>query len=161
MRKRGSRRIVAATMVAIGALAIAAWIGWRKSTNAKPDWNRITSLLPSSLANLPSSLQTPPSASADAAAPGNDAGVIVRRQAAPLSNAQLGAPLVHGKFVSACGAPDNMKVVVHLDVKKGRATKVTVKTLPPDPTVGSCVERAVRDLQWDISPQVGHVTVTY
>lgn len=166
MRKRGSGRIVAATVVAIGALAIAAWVWWRKSTSAKADWSRITSLLPSSLANLPSELQTLPSASADAAAATSavDAGIaggIVRRQATPLSNAQLGGPLVHGKFVSACGAPDDMKVVVHLDVKKGHATKVTVKTQPPNPTVASCIERAVRDLQWDISPQVGHVTVTY
>jgi hypothetical protein len=161
MRKRGSGRIVAATIVAIGALAIAAWVGWRKSTNAAADWSRITTLLPSSLANLPSSLQSPPSAPADAAGPAPDAGVIVHRQAAPLSKAQLGAPLVHGKFLSTCGAPDDMKVVVHLDVKMGHATKVTVKTQPPNPTVASCVERAVRDLEWDMSPQVGHVTVTY
>lgn len=152
---------MAATVIVIAGLAIAAWAWKRKVTSAKPDWSRITSLLPSSLANLPSALQAPPSSSVDAAAPREDAGVVIHRQAAPLSNAQLGAPLVHGKFVSACGAPDDMKVVVRLDVKKGRASKVAVKTQPPNSAVATCVEHAIRGLQWDISPQVGHVTVTY
>jgi hypothetical protein len=91
----------------------------------------------------------------------SDAGVPVHRQATPLSNTQLGAPLVHGAFVTACGAPDNMKVVVTLAVRMGHAVDVTVKTRPPDPVVVSCVEHATRDLQWDISPKTGRVTVTY
>jgi len=161
MRRRGSGRIVAASavVVVLAALAVAAWVWRRRAGSATPDWGPITSLLPSSLANLPSSLQPAPPPSADAGA--KDAGVIVHRQAAPLSSAQLGAPLVHGKFVSACGAPDDMKVVVHLDVKKGRASKIAVKTEPASSAVASCIERAIRDLQWDVSPQVGHVTVTY
>jgi len=161
MRRRGSGRIVAATavVVVVAGLAVGAWAWRRRNGAAKPDWGRITSLLPSSLANLPSSPQ--PAPAPDAAAPANDAGVAVHRQTAPLSSAQLGAPLVHGRFVSACGAPDDMKVVVHLDVKKGRASKIAVKTQPASAAVASCIESAIRDLQWDVSPQVGHVTVTY
>jgi hypothetical protein len=96
----------------------------------------------------------------DAAAASADSGAQ-RRQTAALSSAQLGAPLVHGSFVTSCGAPDTMKVVVKADVKMGRAVAVDVKTDPPDPTIAACIERAARDLKWDISPKTGHVTVTY
>jgi hypothetical protein len=54
-----------------------------------------------------------------------------------------------------------MKVVVTLAVKMGHASDVSVKTSPPNPVVEGCVERAVKDLRWDISPNAGHVTVTY
>lgn len=82
-------------------------------------------------------------------------------QAGPLSSAQLGAPLVHGTFVSACGAPATMKVKAKVTVKMGRATAVTVKTDPPDPTIAACVEKAIRDLTWDRSVRSGTVTVSY
>jgi hypothetical protein len=117
---------------------------------------------------LASSLSTwlPPSARpqpplADAGPANGDAAAPPHRQTAPLSSAQLGAPLVHGAFVSACGAPDAMKVVVKATVKMGRAMEVTVKTDPPNSAVASCVEHAVRDLQWDVTPKADHVTVTY
>jgi len=86
---------------------------------------------------------------------------MVHRQSAPLSSAQLGAPLVHAPFIAACGAPDEMKVVAEVTVKKGRAAKVTVKSYPTDDAVASCIEKAIRDLQWDVSPKTDHVTVTY
>jgi hypothetical protein len=93
---------------------------------------------------------------------GEDAGAPPpRKQAGPLSNVQLGAPLVHGTFVSACGAPDDMKVTVKASVRAGRATAVTVKTTPANPTVASCIEQAVRGMQWDVSPRTGKVTVNY
>ncbi len=100
-------------------------------------------------------------AHADAGVSSVDASVLPKRQTAPLSSAQLGAPLVHGPFVSACGATNDMKVVVTLAVKLGRASDVTVKTIPPSPGVESCVDGAVRDLRWDVSPIAGHLTVTY
>jgi hypothetical protein len=102
--------------------------------------------------------------SADDSAPPSDAGAStpsVHRQAGPLSSAQLGAPLIHGTFVSACGAPDSMRVVLNVTVKMGRVTDVHATTTPPNPVVESCIERAARDLQWDVSPKTGHVTVTY
>jgi hypothetical protein len=82
-------------------------------------------------------------------------------QAAPLSSAQLGAPLVHGQFVTACGAPETMKVKAKVTVKMGRAVAVVVKTDPPDKTIASCVEHAIRDLVWDPSKRAGTVTVSY
>jgi hypothetical protein len=82
-------------------------------------------------------------------------------QAAPLSSAQLSAPLVHGRFVSDCGAPETMKVVVKVTVKKGRAVAASATTTPPDATVGACVEKAIRAMPWDISPATQHLTVTY
>jgi len=83
------------------------------------------------------------------------------KQTAPLSSAQLGAPLVHGKYVSECGAPDTMKVVVKVTVKNGRAVGVKVTTTPPDPAVTKCVEAAAKAKEWDISPKTQHATVTY
>jgi len=98
----------------------------------------------------------------DAEAPAGDASAAsFRRQAGPLSSAQLSAPLVHGAWVTACGAPDTMKVAVKLDVRQGRAVKIDVKTDPPDPVVTGCVERAATNLRWDISPRTDHVTVRY
>jgi hypothetical protein len=98
-----------------------------------------------------------PSAGSAAAAPS----ASYRKQAAPLSSAQLGAPLVNGAWVTACGAPATMKVVVKADVRGGHAVKVAVKTDPPDPAVTDCVTRAAKAMQWDASPRTGHVTVTY
>jgi len=82
-------------------------------------------------------------------------------QATPLSSAQLGAPLVHGRFVTECGAPDDMKVVVKVTVKSGRAVAVDVTTDPANAAVASCVEKATREKQWDVSPKTQHATVTY
>ena len=92
---------------------------------------------------------------------GASSGAGFRHQAGPLSSAQLGAPLVHGAWITSCGAPDTMKVAVKLDVRQGRAVKVDVTTDPPDPVVTGCVERAANDLRWDISPKTDHVTVRY
>jgi hypothetical protein len=38
---------------------------------------------------------------------------------------------------------------------------VDVKTTPPDATIAACIDRAVREKQWDVSPKTGKVTVTY
>jgi hypothetical protein len=103
------------------------------------------------------------------AAPPSDAGTgdagadgdAVHRQSGPLSNTQLGAPLVHGTFLSECGAPDSMHVTLKVGVKWGRAVTVDVKTTPPDAAITACVDRAVRAKQWDVSPKAGKVVVTY
>ena len=104
---------------------------------------------------------SPSDSSAASSSTGADGGPIAPRRVAALSSAQLGAPLVRGAFVTACGAPDTMKVVVKADVKMGRAVKVTVTTDPPDPTIAACIEAATRDMRWDISPKTQHVTATY
>lgn len=114
-----------------------------------------------------SALTAPPVASAPQAASDGGARLVdaghtpPRKQTAPLSSAQLGAPLTHETFVAGCGAPDDMKVVVKVTVKAGRAIDAEAKTTPPNPVVESCVERAIRDLQWDVSPKVAHLTVRY
>jgi hypothetical protein len=92
-----------------------------------------------------------------------DAGAVAIRktQTAPLSSAQLSAPLVHGRFVTDCGAPDTMKVIVKVTVKMGHPVAIDVKTDPPNAAVASCVEKATREKQWDISPKSQSATVTY
>jgi hypothetical protein len=99
----------------------------------------------------------------DAAAPAvvPDASPPVHHQRTALSAAQLGAPLVHGTFVPACGAPDSMKVTVNVAVRQGRAIDVRAKADPANPVVEGCIEHAIRDLRWDVSPMTGRVTVHY
>jgi hypothetical protein len=117
------------------------------------------------VASLAASAADPFSAprTAAAAADAGDAGSASARktQATPLSSAQLGAPLVHGRFVTECGAPDDMKVVVKVTVKMGRAVAVDVTTDPASAGVASCVEKATREKQWDVSPRTQRATVTY
>jgi len=156
MGKRSGRISVTAIVVLAG-IAVAALVAIERVPVLTSGWEGLAS---SATAFL-SSFAAPPAPVIEATRLGSDAGVTVHRQTAPLSTAQLGAPLVHGAFVSACGATDDMKVVVTLAVKMGRAADVTVKTHPPNPVVESCVERATKDLRWDVSPHAGHVTVTY
>jgi hypothetical protein len=54
-----------------------------------------------------------------------------------------------------------MKVVVKVTVKMGRPIDVSVKSDPANSAVASCVERATREMQWDVSPRTQHATVTY
>jgi hypothetical protein len=158
MPKGRSGRIILTAVFVIAGLVLLA-----SATGRLPLLTRAWGPLGSSIADWTSSaLATAPSPPADAgAAPHADASAPVRRQTAPLSSAQLGAPLVHGTFVASCGAPDDMKVTVNVAVKMGRATNVSVATQPANAAVASCIERAVRDVQWDASPKVDHVTVTY
>jgi hypothetical protein len=111
--------------------------------------------------NLSPADASPSASSAASSSAAGDGGTPAPRRVAALSSAQLGAPLVHGAFVTACGAPETMKVVLKADVKMGRAVKVTVTTDPPDPTIAACIDHAARDLRWDISPKTEHVTATY
>jgi hypothetical protein len=136
-------------------------VGGSAATGRLPLLSRAWGTVASSVGASPLLPEERSSQATDTGAPSGDAGVPWHRQATPLSSAQLGAPLVHGTFVAACGAPDDMKIVVNVTVKMGRAVGVAVETNPPNPGVASCVEQATRDLQWDVSPKTDHVTVTY
>jgi hypothetical protein len=160
MPPRRTGRTILATVLAVG-LAGAIYLA---VTGKLPVFKHAVATMASSVASSVSAVTDPEDASFQIAEGGPgaaDTAVAVHRQAGPLSSAQLGAPLVHGGFVVACGAPDDMKVVVKAVVRMGRAVHVTVKTQPPNPTVASCVERATHDLRWDISPKTERVTVTY
>jgi hypothetical protein len=124
-----------------------------------PVFAPVAETIESALAAAPPAPLPPQEPDASASRP--DAAVVVHRQRGALSAAQLGAPLVHGPFVPACGAPDSMKVTVQVAVKDGRAVDVHATSSPANPVVEGCVERAIRDLRWDISPKLGRVTVHY
>jgi hypothetical protein len=116
------------------------------------------------VATLASSAATslaPPEPTASAAVADAEAPPPRVHQTAPLSSAQLSAPLVHGRFVTECGAPDDMKVVVKVTVRKGRAVAVDVTTKPPNAAVTSCVKAATKAKEWDVSPSTQHATATY
>jgi hypothetical protein len=128
-------------------------------------YETVSSMASSVSGGFPSSPAASGDPDSDAAPAMGDAGALPPRvgdagtvgahriaQAAPLSSAQLGAPLVNGKFVSECGAPDDMKVVVKVTVRMGHPTAVTVATDPPNGAVASCVEKSTREMHWDVSP---------
>jgi hypothetical protein len=100
-----------------------------------------------------------PADAGDAAAA--DGGIAQHKQVAPLTSAQLGAPLVRGTFVTACGAPSTMKVVVKVTVQKGRAVATDVTTDPLDTTISRCIDDAISQLRWDVSPKAQQLTVRY
>jgi hypothetical protein len=155
MRRNGLA--IFATLIFVAGVVV----GGSAATGRLPGLSRAWGTVASSVAASPLFSAEPSSQAVEAGATGDDAGVTWHRQATPLSSAQLGAPLVHGTFVATCGAPDDMKVVVKVTVKLGRAVAVDVETHPPNPAVASCIERATRDLRWDVSPKSDHVTVTY
>ena len=78
-----------------------------------------------------------------------------------LTNAQLAGPLRTASFVTACGAPDDMKVQVRVAVRMGVPIGVTVNTTPPNGGVASCIDRAVRGLRWAANPKTDFVTTNY
>jgi hypothetical protein len=160
MRRRRTGRIVVVVILLLAGAAAAGAAATGRLPVLKRTWSTVASAV-GSVVLAPSSSAAPAAPADDAGGGTPEAGGLPKRQTAPLSSAQLGAPLVHGSFVTACGAPDDMKVVIKADVRLGRATHVTVKTDPPNLMVSSCIERATQDLQWDVSPKVGHVTVRY
>jgi hypothetical protein len=151
-------------VVVVGLAVVLVVVGVAAATGNLPffhhAWHQVATTLAISDAGAdPQQEAGATDASGDGARP--DAGVVQHKQVAPLSSAQLGAPLVHGSFVTACGAPENMKVVVKVTVQKGRAADVNVDTDPPDTAVCRCVDDAVRQLRWDISPKKQQLTVRY
>jgi hypothetical protein len=79
-----------------------------------------------------------------------------------LTDGQLSAPMTNvGRFLSACGAPDSMKVTVRVAVKLGRAVGVTVDTNPPNPGVATCLDHSVRGLTWPSNPKLDTFTTRY
>ncbi|MFO0739684.1 MAG: hypothetical protein U0270_27545 [Labilithrix sp.] len=78
-----------------------------------------------------------------------------------LTDGQLSGPLRNASFISACGAPDSMKVTVRCAIKNGRAVGVTVSTNPPNAGVASCVDHHVRSLSWPSSSKMDSFTTTY
>jgi hypothetical protein len=78
-----------------------------------------------------------------------------------LTNAQLAGPLRHAAFITACGAPDDMKVQVRVAVKNGNPIGVTVGTTPQNNGVAGCIDRSVRGLRWPANPKTDFVTTNY
>jgi hypothetical protein len=92
----------------------------------------------------------------------NESITIGEQAGAPdLTNAQLAAPLRHASFVVSCGAPDDMKVTVHVAVRMGVPIGVTVVTSPPHAGVASCIDRAVRGIRWPQSAKTDFVSTSY
>jgi hypothetical protein len=92
----------------------------------------------------------------------NNENISMGEQGGPdLTNAQLAGPLRHAAFVTACGAPDDMKVQVRVAVRMGVPIGVTVATTPSNGGVASCIDRAVRGLRWQANPKTDFVTTNY
>ncbi len=155
-------RNLALVLFALGAAGAAAFVYFGSKRELPPTLDGAYGGL-AAIASSASEVLAP-APSAHAAEPPDAGGAAPAprvTQAEPLSSAQLGAPLVHGRFVTDCGAPDDMKVVVKVTVRKGRAVAVVVTTKPKSPAVAACVQKATRAKEWDISPATQHATVTY
>ncbi len=87
--------------------------------------------------------------------------VFATRGAKDLSDAELSGPMRNGTFLHACEAPDSMKVTVRVAVRDGKAQGVTVGTSPVDATVAACIDKAVRELSWPVSPKRNTFTTNY
>ncbi len=83
------------------------------------------------------------------------------KDAPELTDAELATPMANGDSISACGAPDTMKVVVKVAVRQGTAMGVSVATSPEDPEVAACVDKAVRALSWPASAKRFTFTTAY
>jgi len=147
------------TVVVLSVLGVSALAYLGEKGELPPPLVPAYGFLASLVASASEAISPAPAISGDRA----DAGPASARkkQTAPLSSGQLGAPLVNGKFVTECGAPDGMKVVVKVTVKMGRATEAAATTDPQNGAVATCVEKATREMQWDISPRTQRATVTY
>lgn len=154
-RARGGRLLLLAFVAVVVTIGIVAFLSARGKLP-----QQVTKLIQFADGGLSLGLDDAPDASSSAET-GPQPLPPGKPQAAPLSSAQLGAPLVHGTFVSACGAPATMKLKAKVTVKMGRAVTVKVKTDPPDDTIAACVEHAIRDLAWERSVRTGTVTVSY
>ncbi len=78
-----------------------------------------------------------------------------------LTDGQLGAPMRNASFISGCGAPENMKVMVRVAVQNGRAVGVSVYPNPANAGVAQCVDRHVRALGWPPNAKMDFFTTTY
>ena len=121
----------------------------------------MTGKLPSAVKGWSTLASAWTASSGDAGPWDGGADAAAKPQAASLSSAQLSAPLFHNTIIAACGAPADMRVVMKVAVKMGRAVDVQATTDPPDPTIEACIELAMRDLRWDASRKTDHLTVRY
>jgi hypothetical protein len=83
------------------------------------------------------------------------------KPAADLTDAQLSAPMSNSTFLAGCGAPEDMRIVVKVAVKNGRAVGVSVYPNPPNGAVATCVDRHVRGLSWPVHSSMFSFTTTY
>lgn len=87
--------------------------------------------------------------------------VFATRSAKDLSDAELSGPMRNGTFLHSCEAPDSMKVTVRVAVRDGKAQGVTVGTVPADPAIAACIDKAVRELSWPASPKRNTFSTNY
>ncbi len=98
----------------------------------------------------------------EAAIATNSQQVVIGQASGPdLSDSQLAGPMRNAAFLSACGAPDSMKVTVRVAIKMGRAVGVSVYTTPPNPGIASCVDHSVRGLAWPVNGKMDSFTTQY
>lgn len=98
----------------------------------------------------------------EAAIASNNQEVTIGKQAGPdLTDGQISGPMRNGAFVGECGAPDGMRVTVHVAIKSGRAAGVSVSTSPSDADVAGCIDRYVRTFSWPSNPKMDSFKTTY
>ncbi len=78
-----------------------------------------------------------------------------------LTDAELSQPMRNPTFLADCRAQDALKLMVQVVVRDGAAVGATVRTVPDDPKLAECVDRAVRGLAWVPSKRRDSLTTRY
>lgn len=73
---------------------------------------------------------------------------------ADLTAGQYGSILNRGNYFAHCGVPGDMEVHICAAVQNGRAVGVTVRTVPNNPGISSCVSGGVRGLSFPSHPKL-------
>ena len=73
---------------------------------------------------------------------------------ADLTNAQLGAPLNSGQFMSGCGLAGSANADICVAVKQGKPLGVSVKVTPKNNQTAACIDRATRKVHFPASDKL-------
>jgi hypothetical protein len=73
---------------------------------------------------------------------------------ADLTNAQLGAPLNSGQFMSGCPLPGSANADICVAVKQGKPVGVSVKVTPKNNQAATCIDRAARRVHFPASDKL-------
>lgn len=71
-----------------------------------------------------------------------------------LTDAQLGAPLASGQFLSGCGLAGSANADLCVAVKQGRPLGVSVKVTPKNNQIAACIDRATRRVKFPASEKL-------
>lgn len=80
---------------------------------------------------------------------------------AMVSSGEAAKTLNNSAYLSNCGVPGSMSVVVCTAIQEGVPVGVTVRTTPSNPTIASCIRTAILGLRFPRRPSLDVTTTTF